>query len=398
MIDQCRQTGQIFAEAVQEATQTLLAMRQRAWLAMLGIAISVAALVAMITLGHLAHREAMRLFAGMSTDLMLVQPLTETGQKPPPVAATLDRLVRTMPGLRDAIPLVIAGTEWQHGRTRGTVTLVAAPSRMAALARLPLASGRALSPLDGHAPHAVIGAGLPAGGVPGNLAALELMLGNTGFRVVGQLAPTLPHMLIGVDFNQAILVTPEAARRILADTQPSHWLIALAEGADDRQVLRQLRQQLEGQAADTRFRIVTPRQMIDTAASQMRIYEWLLLGIAAISLLVGGVGIMNVMLMNGLERRSEIGLRRALGARSRDIRNMFLLEAVLLTQAGAILGLVAGLAAGLAFAMLAGWAPAIPGMAIPAALLLATGTGLGFGAYPAIEAARWQPARLLRAA
>ncbi|MCL6483471.1 MAG: FtsX-like permease family protein, partial [Janthinobacterium lividum] len=125
-------------------------------------------------------------------------------------------------------------------------------------------------------------------------------------------------------------------------------------------------------------------------------FSYLLAGLGGISLLVGGVGVMNVMLMNVSERRREIGVRMALGARPRDIRNLFLLETATLSVAGALLGALLGLIVSYSFTRISGWKFTL----VPESLLLGCGSslliGLFFGLYPAISAARLQPVQALR--
>jgi len=118
--------------------------------------------------------------------------------------------------------------------------------------------------------------------------------------------------------------------------------------------------------------------------------------IAAISLLVGGIGIMNIMLANVSERTREVGVRRSLGASRADVVQQFLCEAILLTGAGGAVGVVLGVLGSLAVSRFAGWATATSPAAILMALALATTTGLGFGIYPAWQAASKNPLEALR--
>jgi putative ABC transport system permease protein len=153
---------------------------------------------------------------------------------------------------------------------------------------------------------------------------------------------------------------------------------------------------LKGWANGREVEVHMPRNLLDGLKRQASTFTWLLAGLGGISLLVGGVGVMNVMLMNVAERRREIGIRMALGARPRDIRNLFLLEAGALSVVGAVLGGLLGVAAAWAFTQFSGW----QFLFSPESLLPGCGSslliGLFFGLYPAIAAARLQPVQALR--
>lgn len=144
------------------------------------------------------------------------------------------------------------------------------------------------------------------------------------------------------------------------------------------------------------YRLVQPEALIAQREHAQRIFAIVMLAIAAISLLVGGIGIMNVVLTSVLERRHEIGIRRATGARQLDIRRQFLTEAVLLASFGGVLGILLGLALAGAVARLAHWPTLVPLWAVLAGLGLSGLVGIAFGLYPAHVAARLDPIEALR--
>ncbi|WEZ89496.1 FtsX-like permease family protein [Pseudomonas sp. NyZ480] len=131
-------------------------------------------------------------------------------------------------------------------------------------------------------------------------------------------------------------------------------------------------------------------------ADQSSLFRWLLGGFAGIALLLGGVGVMNVMVMNVAERRREIGVRLALGARARDIAWLFLLEAILLTGAGASTGALVGLVGAWRFAVASGWRFTVDGSSLPLGVGSSLIVGVFFGLQPALAAARLQPVVALR--
>ncbi len=140
-----------------------------------------------------------------------------------------------------------------------------------------------------------------------------------------------------------------------------------------------------------------PQQLLEGMAQQSRMFSWLLAGLGGISLLVGGVGVMNVMVMNVSERRREIGVRMALGARPRDIAGLFLLEAVVLSACGALIGAVCGVAAAWLFVFFSDWSTfSLSILSLPLGIGSSLAIGLFFGLNPAMTAARLEPVQALR--
>lgn len=144
------------------------------------------------------------------------------------------------------------------------------------------------------------------------------------------------------------------------------------------------------------FELVVPQELLAGYERARFQFNVVVGAVAAISLLVGGIGIMNIMLANVTERVREIGIRRSLGASRRDITHQFLSESVVLTAVGGLAGIVLGAILALGISSYAGWPTALSLHAVAFALSLACGTGIGFGLYPAIQAARKSPVEALR--
>jgi len=137
-------------------------------------------------------------------------------------------------------------------------------------------------------------------------------------------------------------------------------------------------------------------EILQTAQKSLNIMTTLLGAIAAISLLVGGIGIMNIMLVSVTERTREIGIRMAVGARSADILSQFLIEAVVLTISGGFIGTVLGIVGAVTFSRTSGWPAAIDFFSVAVAILFSAGVGVFFGFYPAFKASRLHPIDALR--
>ena len=176
--------------------------------------------------------------------------------------------------------------------------------------------------------------------------------------------------------------------RLLVRVQAPEWI---EPGA---QALAALMEQRHAGAKD--YSLIVPAQLFAQHQQTQRIFRVVMSAIAGVSLLVGGIGIMNIMLANVLERRREIGLLRALGARKTDVVAQFLREAAVICISGAVLGVVFGVALAYSIAGLAGWGVAWAPVPIVLAVLLCTGVGLAFGIYPAKAAAELDPIAALR--
>ena len=159
-------------------------------------------------------------------------------------------------------------------------------------------------------------------------------------------------------------------------------------------VVKTLIDRLHGGADD--YTITVPEALLEQSQRTQRLFDVVMGAIAGISLLVGGIGIMNIMLATVLERTREIGVRRAMGARQVDIRNQFFLEAFAVTVTGGLLGIVMGLAIAKGVAAYAGWKTIVTIWSIALSVGVSAAVGLAFGSYPAMRAARLDPVEALR--
>ncbi|HEY7513538.1 MAG TPA: FtsX-like permease family protein, partial [Vicinamibacteria bacterium] len=153
---------------------------------------------------------------------------------------------------------------------------------------------------------------------------------------------------------------------------------------------------LERATGEKAFDVIVPREILRQRERTQRIFNVVTGAIAFIGLLVGGIGIMNIMLASVAERTREVGVRRALGARKKDVAAQFLVESTLLTAAGGFLGAVLGIAGAVVIHRFAGWPTAIAPLLLLLALAMALLVGVGFGFYPAWHASRLEPMEALR--
>lgn len=262
---------------------------------------------------------------------------------------------------------------------------------------------------DHAAPVCVLGDGARAG-LYGNQEALGqyVKVNEQWFHVIGVVAPQLTMQgsnsaLPTQDLNNLLYVPLYTALDRLEDTNselkdeidgiylqmlPSVDILSTAE------VVRGILNNTHGGARD--FSVVAPAELLAEQKRTQRIFEVVMVAIASISLLVGGIGIMNIMLAGILERTREIGVRRAVGARRVDIVRQFLIEATLISIVGGLMGIVFGFGMSRVIALLAGWSTIVTFSSILLAFLVSVSVGLIFGTYPALKAARLDPAEAIR--
>ncbi|CRM26842.1 Macrolide export ATP-binding/permease protein MacB [Pseudomonas sp. 31 R 17] len=391
---------QSLSQLLHEAFISLRTLGKRSVLALLGIVIGSSSVVALINIGHNAAVDAAMIFKDMGTDTLVVQfPPKGSANVPMHTRLDLGAVRLAVPGIAHIGALsLFSGPIVFHGRTANANFVGSTPDVQAAM-RLAVREGRFLSAFDANQTYAVIGDQVAqALGVPGEPLKTgdRVRINDYLFLIIGILQNQPRAMLMPVQANESLFIPAEGMRRIFANPQINNLIIRARPGQDMERVARDAAAALQPQLTEHNVDITVPQQMIDGMTRQSRTFAYLLLALGAISLVGGGVGVMNVMLMNVSERRREIGIRMALGARQRDIRNLFLLEAVTLTAVGALCGAVLGMTAAWFYAWLSGWVFSLAVAALPLGVGSTLLVGLFFGIYPAVSASRLQPVEALR--
>jgi putative ABC transport system permease protein len=401
-----------------EAVAELRRRKLRTGLTLLGMIFGVGAIVAMLAVGEGSKREALRLVAELGLNNVLVESkgidaeqlkdirTRSLGLAPADAAAALS----VVPGARSValkkeikVDELIVGDRVVSGRA------FAVSPAYAEHGGLQLKAGRWLLPSDGAtlAPVCVLGARL-AHTLFGTAPAVgqRVKVNHVWLQVVGVLADRTPGksefegVKLGLD-DERLFVPWETARARFSfrriEDEVDGISVRLGDDVapdDAARVLQAVIQQRHGGVDDTN--LIVPMGLYRQNQQTQRIFTIVMSSIAAVSLLVGGIGIMNIMLANVLERRREVGLKRALGARRRDVVEQFLAEALVIAVSGALLGLALGAVAAYSIAALAGWSVAWSPVSLLLAVLACVAVGLAFGVYPARQAAALDPIAALR--
>ena len=380
----------------------------RSALTMLGIVIGVAAVIAMVTLGQGATDRVTADIAGMGQNLLIVTPGSER-RGPVDTAATpftIDdaRAIEEIPLLAAVAPASTKGVLAVNGSTNFNTTAHGSTNAYFEIRGYAIESGRFFSDaeLAGGTPACVLGDTVRKSLFGGSSAVgATIRVQNIPCRVVGTLVAKGPSTFGQDQDDFLVLPLRSFQRRVLGRTDVSMMFVQVAKAEEVNRarrrvegILRDRRRILEGQRDD--FSVRDMREVIKTVTSVLGIMTTLLGSIAAVSLLVGGIGIMNIMLVSVTERTREIGIRLAIGARSRDVLWQFLVEAVVLSLLGGAVGVCLGLGGSYVAARGLG----LPFRVLPAILVLAfafsAGVGVLFGFLPARKAARMNPIEALR--
>jgi len=386
----------------------LLLHKLRSALSILGVVFGVAAVVAMSSVGEGARREALDQLGALGMDSVTLRARRPAAARSPGALRLRDAesLARVVPHVVATAPVREADLAAEAGGRRADAIAVGTTPDYVLAARLRIAAGRFLAPLDlrDEKRVAVLGASVAAALFPfGPACGERILLGGDWFQVVGVLqgrssARGRASAIRTRDVNRAVFVPlpaldrgadprPDGVDEIVMRVDDPTRVAAAAEAA---------KALVERTGGGAPFEVVVPREILRARERTQRIFNVVTGAIAAISLLVGGIGIMNIMLASVAERTREVGIRRALGATQRDVAAQFLAESSLLTAAGGLLGALLGAAGAALIQQLAGWPTALSPAMLTLALVTAVAVGVGFGSYPAWLAARLAPMDALR--
>ncbi|MET8250212.1 ABC transporter permease [Micromonospora sp. NPDC005197] len=390
------------AEAWRVALDALRANRLRSSLTMLGVIIGVASVVLLVAIGTGTKQKVEQQVEGLGSNLLLVVPgKIEVGTAPvvsPLTLKDVDAVSRVV-GDPDRVAVTVAsGATARAGARSDFTTVQGVLETTPTVFTRSLARGRYLTGTDVDTSRrvAVLGDSVARALFPDrDPLGQQVTLAGVRFRVIGVFAPL--GQSLGVDRDDEVHVPVTAAQRLWGTQRVD----GIAVKAPDRERIDELGErivaELNRRHPDTEFSAVTQQQILGVLGDILGVLTGVLAAIAGISLLVGGVGVSNIMLVSVRERTREIGLRKAVGARPRDIGVQFLLEAVLLTTIGGLTGMALGVGTALLVDALSPIPAAITWWSLALAFGVSAAVGIVFGVVPAQRAGRLDPVVALRA-
>ncbi len=389
--------------------------KMRSALTVLGIIIGVGAVIAMLAVGTGASRRISEQISSMGSNLLIILPGSTTsggvrmgaGTQPTLNMADSEAIQRECPAVSDVAPILSGVAQVVYGHQNWSTGVVGTTPGMLIVRDWPLAAGRPFTEQDVKSATKVCLLGQT---VVDNLfgdmdpVGQSIRIKNVPFTVIGVLAPKgqSPH---GQDQDDTILVPVATAQKKLFGTSfPGMVRIIMVKakstedlGAAEKQINELLRQRHHiGPKQENDFTVRNLTEIMQAAEQSTEVMTLLLGAIASVSLLVGGIGIMNIMLVSVTERTREIGIRMAIGAKTWDIRLQFIIEALTLSLIGGMAGIIAGISGSKIISMLAGWSTIISPFYVVLAFCFSGLVGIFFGFYPAYKASLLDPIDALR--
>ena len=381
----------------------------RSFLTMLGMVIGVGAVITMVALGTGAQAAVEEQIQSLGTDLLAIYP----GQSFMHGVARGDRVSVTMDdaealamdgyALRAVVPEMSRRQQIEYGNANASVNVMASTAEYIEIQNQPIVAGRMFTEADSDQRRRVVVLG----------SSVPEMLGGNGVAMIGQQLSIrgIPFEIIGLldekgaqghnNPDEQVLIPLKTGQFRVFGTDRLRAITVQVVDQDSMMVAmigieRVMRREHGIQPGATNdFQIRDRTEFLAAQQETAQTFTFLLAGIAAVSLLVGGIGIMNIMLVSVTERTREIGIRKALGARRRTILLQFLVEAVTLCMVGGTIGVLAGAGTAMALARFQGWNTLVSGESVVVAFVFSAFIGVFFGMWPARRAARMDPIEAL---
>lgn len=388
-----------------EALRQLTSAKLRAFLAILGILVGTASVVAMVSIGELAEQQILAQFEQLGINLLSVSinPADGNPNNANPNAnlslSAANNATEASPNILLAAPSVINYSNLVYQGHELSGSSVGLTPAMFDLAHLELQQGRLLSFLDADDYFCLIGQHLAqtmTAKTHTNPIGQQIQVGNTLFTIVGILKPWPTNWFFNVDFNESVLIPITTALAIHHSAAISNLALRIHHTGQLKATEKAITAYIQQHTVQQQVYVHSPKSIIDSMRKSASTMTLLLSLIGSISLLVGGIGVMNIMLVSVAERHKEIGIRLAIGARRRDIQLQFLTEAVTLSIVGGLIGMVLGILITLGVSLYSDWHFTFFILPPLIGFMVSVLVGIFFGFYPAYTASQLDPIRTLR--
>jgi putative ABC transport system permease protein len=399
-----------FTNLIQIAFRSLGKNKMRSFLTMLGIIIGVASVIAMLAIGQGSRESIQKQISNLGTNIMIILPFSsnqggvrmEAGTSQKLTLDDANAIAKKCPSVKYVSAMVRTSAQFIAGSQNWRTTMYGVSTDYLSIRNVNLVSGNNFTSSDDRAAAKVCIIGQTVAtylfGEDVDPVGLSMRANNIPYKIIGLLEKKGQNSF-GQDQDDVVLGPfSTVQKRMIANNFVSQILVS----AVDEKLMDQASQEISDlllerhKSTEPDFTIRTQSELGSAADATSKVMTILLASIAGISLLVGGIGIMNIMLVSVTERTREIGIRLAVGARGNDVLMQFLIEAVLLSFIGGALGVIFGYAVSIIVSDTMGWPVAIMPDAVLLAFVFSTAIGIFFGWYPARKAARLNPIDALR--
>lgn len=403
----------VFSGYLREAYSNLITSKMRSFLTILGVLVGTASVVALVSGGQLATEQALAQFKTLGTDLLAVS-IEDAKQEGGPAGGSgagqqaqmktlhlidMAKIRNASPDILTAAPYTIGYGETSYKAKPLQANVLGAEETLKDVIKINVAKGRFVSFLDWQDYFCTIGSEVAvkmkqSGTV--DPVGKQIRVGDNFFTVVGVVKPWPENMFIYADINHSIIVPIETSMLLSKYTKIRNIIFRLQPNSDIVAIQNRITNVINKILPGKRLFFRSAKELIVSMEKQRHTLTLFLALIGSISLVVGGIGVMNIMLVSVIERKREIGVRMAIGARRRDIQFMFLTEAIVLTLFGGLVGISIGELISFFTALFSGWSFHFYVMPPLAGFLVSVMVGIFFGFYPAYQASRLDPITTLR--
>lgn len=385
---------------IKQAIENIRSHLMRSFLTLLGVLVGTAAVVALLTGSELATQTALAQFKKLGTDILSlsifdspseISQTADASNLPEIEKINVTHIISEAPYTLHYSSIIFAGNKLD-------VSALGVTQELQAIMKLQIAKGRFVSNLDNKEFFCVLGNEVAKNlnDNPENLLGNQIKLDNYFFTVIGILQPAEKNMFLFSDPNQSIFIPIKTSLLLYKNAKVKNVIFKIDSEKSLQQAQNEIESQLQSLLPNTKTHFSSPENIVKNMEKQNQIFTLLLGFIGCISLIVGGIGVMNIMLVSVSERRREIGLRITVGATEKNILFLFLVEAAVLATIGGVIGIILG--EGLAFcvAEFSHWEFQLLISPILIGFIVSVLVGIFFGYYPAKKAAQLNPIEILR--
>lgn len=386
------------------ALLNLKASKMRSFLALLGIWVGTASVVALMNFGQIATEKALEQFKALGTDLLAISlyQKVQSGTTTSPESISLPvwrQFPEWISAIKEIAPYNTAYQSMSYGGRMLKGVIIGADETLADIIQIHLAEGFFVSFVQSFEHFCVIGANMAQqmrANTTGSPLGKQLQIGQALYTVIGIAKPWKENVFFNEDINQAVIIPIAGTALVKKESAINNAVLKLKPNIHIDDVIAQIQQRIAEIAPKQSAFVRSAKQIIENMENQGRIFTLLLAVIGGISLMVGGIGVMNVMLVSVAERRKEIGIRKAVGGKNSEIQALFLMESIVLSLVGGVLGIFSGLFITWIIAYFSHWPFLIYWLAVCVGFFVSVSVGIFFGYYPARRAAALEPVVSLR--